>query len=158
MLYNREALEKDEANSDRIDQLISQLVASEEISGIHSLSLTEELEKFRRKCKMRLLNTAFLVGDMRAARDRISEAYKHGTSEEQKKALDDLGRIFGRMRKASIGTSDKDVDAEEIIVPIRYVYARRTLEGYEIKLPGSTNWIPSTKSRIEQFEHVWWRE
>lgn len=66
-IYSKRHLELDLAKADRASSLISERIVKGTLKGFDAQRLDGDLERFRRRCKMRWLKTTQLMGELRSA-------------------------------------------------------------------------------------------
>lgn len=93
-LYNRQRMEIELEHLDQLDQEVSARVANGEMDGFEARRMGAKLERMRRGCRMKLVNTGQLVGDLRAATAEAATGSDRGRFREN--------AAWNRIRNASL--------------------------------------------------------
>lgn len=108
-LYSRADLERDLDALDRLDAQLSRDVAAGDLTGFQLIHFQAEIERKRRRLRMKLLNSGQLVQDLRHAKRQVQAAT---TEHAKKRAEKELRSAFNMIRYNSDGQKSEYVVQE----------------------------------------------
>lgn len=178
MLYNKEALELDLADIERLDQAVSKLVADGAINGFQARTIYAENEALRRSYQMKLVRSVQIVDNFRrikAARQSSPETQakmsvtsngRHYQGEQALKKMErDSKQEAYYNRAEQRGEVDDTVtveEAEEKCEPTKWTKVRHT-PGVESNdalqfMDAGGNWVDVTREMVRKIPLVHWVE